>query len=154
MIKNIKPYKMKQCIETNDKLHIKSFPGASVGCLVDYVKHSLKFNPDTFLLHCETNDLRSDKISEEIETIIINLAEDIKSNENNVIISSIITSSDALSTKSMEVNHFLKGKCSDNCLIFCDNSNISEDDLNASGLHLKNNGTISLANNFLNCLNH
>ena len=49
MIKNIKPCKMKQCMETNDEVHIKSFPGASVECMVDNVKPSLKFNPDTFL---------------------------------------------------------------------------------------------------------
>ena len=104
MIKNIKPYKMKQCMETNDKVHIKSFPGASVGGMVDYVKPSLKFNPDTFLLHCGSNDLRSDKSSEEIATSIINLAKYIKLDENNVISSSIVTRSDALNTKGMEVN--------------------------------------------------
>ena len=91
-------------METNDKVHIKSFPGGSVGCIVDYVKPSLKFNPDTFLKHCGTNDLRSDKSSEEIATSIIDLAKDIKTDENNVIISSIVTRSDALNTKGMEVN--------------------------------------------------
>ena len=108
MIKNIKPYKMRQGMETNDKVHIKSFPGASVGCMVDCVKPSLKYNSDTFLLHCETNDLRSEKSSEEIATSIINLAKDIKSDENNVIISSIVTRSDALNTKGMGGKRFFK----------------------------------------------
>ena len=42
--------------------------------------------------------------------------------------------------KGMEVNNFLNVKCRENSFLFCDNSNISEDYLNASGLHLKPNG--------------
>ena len=131
---------------------IKSFPGASVECMVDYVKPSTKFKPDTFVLHCGTNDLRSEKGSIEIATNIINLAKEIKTNENDIIISSLVTRNDALNTKGIEVNNFLNVKCRENSFIFCDNSNISEDYLNASGLHLKPTGTIALANNFLKCL--
>ena len=152
LIKNIKSFKMRQCMDINDNIHIKSFPGASVECMIDYVKPSTKFKPDTFALHCGTNDLRSEKSSIEIATNIINLAKEIKTNENDIIISSLVTRKDALNTKGIEVNNFLNVKCRENSFIFCDNSNISEDYLNASGLHLKPTGTIALANNFLKCL--
>lgn len=39
--------------------------------------------------------------------------------------------------------------------MFCDNSNVSRKyHLNGSGLHLNTNGTITLADNFLRCLNY
>ena len=152
MMKTIKAFKMKQCLDINDKIHIKSFPGAIVGCMVDYVKPSIKFKPDTFVLHCGTNDLRSEKSSNQIATDIINLAKETKTDENNIIISSLVTRNDAFDTKGVEINNFLNVKCKENSFIFCDNSNISEDYLSASGLHLKPSGTIALANNFLKCL--
>ena len=60
-IKNIKSFKMRQCMDINGIIHIKSFRGASVEYMVDYVKPSIKFKPDTFVLHCGPNDLRSEK---------------------------------------------------------------------------------------------
>ena len=77
-----------------------------------------------------------------------------KSNENEIIISRIVIRKDELNAKGIEVNDFLKIKCIESYFLFCDNSNISSDYLNASGLHLKPIGTIALANNFLKSLKH
>ena len=79
-------------MDINDNIHIKSFRGASVGCIVDYVKPYTKFKPDTFVLHCGTNDLRSEKCSNEVATNIINLAKEIKTKEKDIISSSVVTS--------------------------------------------------------------
>ena len=57
----------------------------------------MKFKPDTILLHCGTNDLRTEKSAEEISLSIINLAKKIKSNVNAV--SGIIDRNDALNVK-------------------------------------------------------
>ena len=154
MVKDMKPYKMRNGMIGKEKLFIKSFPGASVACMRDYVKPSLKYNPDAILLHCGTNDLRSEKSADVTADNIINLAKEIKSDKNEVILSGIVTRNDVLNAKGMEVNNILKAKCLQNSFVFCDNSNISGNCLNASGLHLNPKGTISLAKNFLKYLNY
>ena len=154
LIKDMKTFKMKQGMSKQDKVYIKSFPGATIECMHDYIKPSLKFQPDTILLHCGTNDLRSDKSAEEISESMIKLAKIMKTNENDIIISSLVARNDGMNDKGSEVNNFLKIKCIEHAFLYCDNSNISGSYLNASGLHLKPNGTVKLANNFLQCLNY
>ena len=154
IVKEMKPYKMRQRLENNEKIFIKTFAGATTSCMKDYVRPSLRYNPDAILLHCGTNDLRSDKSACEIAGEIINLAKDMKSTENDVIISGIVVRNDSLNDKGLEVNTIIKTKCTENSFVFCDNSNISGNHLNASGLHLNSKGTIALTNNFLKCLNY
>ena len=73
-------YKMKQCLSSNDKVFVKSFSGATTECMTDYVKPSLKYNPDIIILHCRSNNLRSiDESAEDIANNVINLAKSIKS---------------------------------------------------------------------------
>ena len=56
--------------------------------------------------------------------------------------------------KGKEVNIALKRKCAENDFLYCDNSNLlSNYHVNSSGVHLNENGTVSLANNFLAFLN-
>ena len=66
LIKDMKYYKMKNGLSSKDRVYIKSFPGANIECMENYVKPSIKYNPDVFLLHCGTNDLRSEKNVTEI----------------------------------------------------------------------------------------
>ena len=73
---DMKSYKMKQGMSNKEKVYIQSFPGATVGCMRDYVKQSLKFNPDAILLYCGMNDLRTDKCAEEIANNIINSSDE------------------------------------------------------------------------------
>ena len=58
-----------------------------------YVKPSVRSSPDHFILHVGTNDLSSEKSSEEIARSIIDLATSIK-NEKHVSISNIIRTDD------------------------------------------------------------
>ena len=102
----MKSYKMKQGMSNKEKVYIKSFPVATVECTKDYVKPSLKFNPDAILLQCGTNDLRTDKCAEEKANNIINIAKKMKSNENEIITSSIVIRKDEIEGR--EVNDFLK----------------------------------------------
>lgn len=134
------------------KIFSKSFSGATTKCMIDYSKPSLAYNPDTILLHCGSNDLKSEKNADVISNEIIDLAMKIKSGENDVIISGIITRNDASNEKRLTINELLETKCVNNNLKFCDNSNIKSHHLNGSGVHLKPQGTYILANNFLNIL--
>ena len=153
-IKDIKSFKMKKAISSNDKVFIKSFPGAKIECMKDYVKHSLKYNPDLLIVHMGTNDLRTEKSPEDIAESIINLSLDIKTNENEVVVNGIVPRGDSLNEKGTKVNFFLQSKCSALNISFINNSNITpENHLNGSSLHLNYIGTTALANNFLRCIN-
>lgn len=154
IIKHINPFKMKKDMHKGDKLYIKSFPGATTECMSDYVKPSLKFNPDLIIIHTGANDIRSTKSPEIIANDIVNLATKIKSNHNDVIVSGLIARNDELNTKSQQVNVILFDKCNERNLFYIDNTNIiARKHLNSSGVHLNLNGTAQLANNFLDCIN-
>ena len=112
-------------------------------CLNHYVKPSLRYQPDLIIIHGESNDLLSEKTSRQIAEEIIKLAGSVKSDENDVIISGIVRRNDDLNTKALQVLF-----CSDNNIVFLDNSCIESKHLNSSGLHLNYSGII-IANNFI-----
>ena len=154
IIKNIQPHKMKRCMNSNEKIYIKSFPGATITDMKDYAKPSKRYNPDLFILHAGSNDLRSTKSPDEISEEIVKLGLDIKMDKNEVIISSIVCRNDKLNEKASKVNDLLKIKTSKYALGYINNSNICiHKHLNGSGLHLNHLGTVALANNFLNIIN-
>ena len=82
IIKNIQPHKMKRCMNSNEKIYIKSFPGATITDMKDYAKPSKRYNPDLFILHAGSNDLRSTKSPDEISEEIVKLGLDIKMDKN------------------------------------------------------------------------
>ena len=151
-IKDCKPYKVKHRLATNEKLYIKSFAGASVEDMTDYVRPTIRRNPDLIVLHAGTNDLRSERTANNIATDIMRLALEMKSDVNDVMVSSITFRADALNSKAEEVNFNLKAECAKYNFIYIDNSNIGNKHLNASGLHLNFKGTVTLTSNFLNSI--
>ena len=137
---------MQQGMLKNEKVYVKSFPGATIKCMEDYIKPSMNYKPDVVLIHIGTSSLRLHETPETLVNNIINLATKTKCKETDVKISGII--------KRNEVNECIKSKCIMNDLIYCDNSNISKRyHINGSGLHLNYKGTVTLANNFWGCLN-
>ena len=86
IIKSLKSHKIKKQLGTEDNMFVKSFPGAKTSCMYDYVKPSLKFKSDLFILHCGTNDLKSEKSPEAIANEIVNLAVKMKQPDNEIII--------------------------------------------------------------------
>ena len=86
IIKDIKSHKIKQQLGTGENIFVKSFPGAKTSCMHDYVKPSLKLKSDLFILHCGTNDLKSEKSPEIIAKEILNLAAKTKQPDNEVMI--------------------------------------------------------------------
>ena len=73
----------------------------------------------------------------------------------DVAVSSIIFRSDdqSLNSKIDEVNRRLSSFCQSKNWVFIDNSNIKEDSLNRSGLHLNRKGVYRLASNFREYIN-
>ena len=102
-----------------------------------------------FILEGGTNDLPTIKSPKEITNEIIELVTDLKTTENDVIVSSIITRNDKHNATGTKVNELLKIKCSELSLGFIDKSNIGIKHLNNSGMHLNHLGIKALANKFL-----
>ena len=50
-------WEMAKRIESDCKIYVKSFSGATVSCMEDYMKPSIRNSPEHFILHVGTNDL-------------------------------------------------------------------------------------------------
>ena len=94
MTKLLNGWDMAKKIQTNCKTFIKICSGATVSCMEDYMKPSLRNPPDHFILHVGTNDLSSDKSTHKIAESIINLACQLKSKKHDVSVSAIILRTD------------------------------------------------------------
>ena len=149
IVRDIKQHKMRKALPEN-KIFVKSFSGATTECLEHYIQPSLRYKPDLIIIHCGTNDLRSEKSSKIIAEDIVKLAIGVKTEENEVMVSGIVQRNDNLNSKGMQVNDFLKLLSSERNIGFIDNSAIdTKKHLNSSNLHLNYSGTVALANNFL-----
>ena len=153
ILKSIESYKMQRCLKQNEKIYVKSFKGAVTSDFTHYVRPSQKYSPDMYVMHVGSNDLQSIKTPEEISDEIMELAKDIKTEENDIIISGITIRQDQYNEKGFQVNEQLKVKCSKFSFGFVDNTNITIRNLNGSGLHLNYSGTVLLANNLLKAIN-
>ena len=79
----------------------------------DYMKPSLRRNPDHFILHVDTNDLSTERSPELIAKPIVDLATMLKDNSRDVRVSSIMVRTDKshLNGKECEVNAPLTEMC-------------------------------------------
>ena len=112
------------------------------------------YGNDLIILHVGTNDLRENKSAKEIALNTIELAIDLKTEINDIMLSSIIPRNDKLNEKGAEVNNILKSLCSTHNFHIIDNSNISKlNHLNKSGLHLNYKGTYVLGSNLVDAIN-
>ena len=69
---------MKRMLSTNDKLYAKSFPGAGTNDMADFIKPTLRRNPEIIVYHADTNNLRVDDELENIASDIIKPALDMR----------------------------------------------------------------------------
>ena len=81
-------------IQSNCKIYVKTFSRATVSCMVEQMKPSLRNLPDHFILHVRTNDLSSEKCSGEIAEPIINLACRLENEIRDFSVSTIILRND------------------------------------------------------------
>ena len=150
ILKDLQTHKMKRRLAINEKLYVKCFPGATLDDMMDYARPTVRKNPDLIVLHAGTNELKTNKTAHNIASDIIKLGLELKSEENDVMISSIVCRNDALNDKGKNVNNILKSECECYNMLFIEHSNIfQKQHLNGSGLHLNYKGTVTLANNFL-----
>ena len=111
MTKDIDQGKVRKGLHNNEKVYIISFPGATTNHMQSYANPSKEFNNDLIILHCGTNDLRSNKQPNEIANEIAGLAIDLKTEKNDVMVSSIAPRRDKLNQKVINVNNLLFSLC-------------------------------------------
>ena len=150
MLKDVKGYQIKKNLPPNTKVYVRPNSGATTEDMHHYVEPTKKFNPDLYIVHSGTNDLRSGKEPSEIAKDIVQLALNLKVDENDVAISSIVHRNDDLNDKAIKVNDFLKIQARTYNLGFIEHNNITNIHLNNSRLHLTLSGANILSNNFIN----
>ena len=151
--KHVRGYELSRKVE-NCKVYVKSFSGAKVMCMEDYVKPTLREMPTHIILHVGTNDAPTKKAPEQIAENIVNLAIKLK-RKCDVSISSITARNDQYQRKAADVNRVLKEKCREKKLQFLDHGNtITVRHLNASKLHLNKRGTQILSNVFAEAISN
>ena len=115
-----------------------------------YVKLTKGKQPAQIIIRVGTNDLPGNKNSEEIANGIVEFANSIKTSENNIVVlSSIIPRKHRLNNKANKVNENLKDKCEEHNLQLIQHHKINAfRHTNAKGLHLNNYGDKQLTRNF------
>ena len=104
---------------------VKHFSGAKIEGMKHYAKSSQEKQPAQIIIDIGTNDLSGNKNSEEIAKEIVEFANSIKTSENNVVISSIVSRKDQFNNKVKEVNEILKDKCEEHNLQLIQHHNIN-----------------------------
>ena len=90
MTKLLNSWEMAKRKQSKCKIYVKTFSGATVSCMEDYMKPLLRNPPHHFIIHDGTNDLSSEKSSMEITKLIINLACRLKNEMHDVSVWTII----------------------------------------------------------------
>ena len=153
MVKDTEQHKVRNGLANNEKVFVKHFSGATVNDLKSYVIPTKSFDNDRIILHCGTNDIRSIKNPNDIADEIINLALDLKTEKNDLMISGIVPRRDKFNGKGVEVSKYLISQCNVNNIHYIDNKDINTtSDLNMSGLHLNKKGTYVLGGNLVNAI--
>ena len=147
---------------------LRCIPGATTNAMKHHPKGCLEdFSPDNIILHHGTNNLESHDNSEksdiDITSDIVDLGLPVKNEKTMVYISRLVIRNNKLDKKRKEINDFIKQQCFTNhlCFIknilrawpsnilgFINNENTNLGMLNKNGLHLNENGTKRLVNNF------
>ena len=142
-------------MRTSEIVCIKSFSGADTEAVEHFVKPTMKYENDLVILQLGTNDLRSEKSSQDIANKIINIGTNMKTEKTEIMRSGITPHGDNehLDKKCSEVNTILINLCSLYNFNFINNTSISKaHHINSSGLHLNIKGTYTLANNILHAI--
>ncbi len=156
IIKGIRKNEISQHVKYMS-IFVKTFPGATTDDMESYIVPTLKREPDALIIHCGTNDLRKDD-PETIAKKITEIAVKSKRIVQNVAVSSILArgDSDLMEGKRLQVNSLLAKSLAENKIHFIRHENVDQDWrylLYEDGIHLNNDGTNVLGQDFVNYIN-
>ena len=109
MLKFVSGRKLSNLLSNQSSIYVKTFPGATVDDMSDYVMPSLRRTPTEVILHVGTNNVKSSE-PREIAEGIVNLGLKIQNDSPDckITISSLILRSDEnLDCKINEVNRIV-----------------------------------------------
>ena len=148
MIKYVKGWELST---GQQNVSVKSFSGATVDDMTDFLKPTSRKHPDKV----GTNDLRKSD-PKTVADKVSNLAKQFKKGSSNtkIVISSLVVRNDCpeLAKKVKQTNILLKSNCITNDIASLDNKNINCTHLNYRGLHLNRDGSALPQNNIANIL--
>ena len=128
MVKDLKPHLMRNYLRgKNDKLYVHSFSGARTKQMEHYSKPPMAYKPDLVILHTGTNSLRGESTPEEVADEVIDLATNLKTDHNEIVISEIIARRERLNEKAVRVNNFLRMKTTELGIGYISHENINTD---------------------------
>ena len=154
ILKHVQGYEISKSLE-NCKTYVKSFSGAKIRDMQDYVKPTLRENPDQIIVHVGTNDLASNKRPEQIAESIIGVTTSLKSDICDVLVSSITVRNEEHLKKVAEVNIVLKELYKEKNLYYINHDKkITVKHLNGSKLHMNKKGTSILSNTFVESISN
>ena len=134
------------------KMKVRSFPGAVIDDLYDYMRPLLRKRPSNVIIHCGTNDSMTSSAKEIADKLLL-LRKFVLSelNDCNVILSSPVNRLDSTQQGIIvrNVNVILKNTSG---IEVIDNSNISAKHLGKKKLHLNPSGSTILTRNILNSM--
>ena len=149
IVKNVYGNAITKSMKHKKHVVIKHLSGTKIEDMKHYVKPTQEKQPAQIIIYVGTNDLPGNKNSDEIANEIVGFANSIKTSENNVVVSSIVSRKDRFNNKAKEVNKNLKDKCEEHDLQLIKHNNINPfRHTNAKGLHLNNYGDKQLTRNF------
>ena len=136
--------------DNNEQVVVKHFRGSATEDMMKYIKHPLKHNPDCFIIHVGTNNLRSNQDPETIARNIVEVTNNSKTDTNKVLLSSTVPRCDNLNGNSHQVNTFLKKFCMENDFVCVNHDNNKPPKhCNYGGTHLNTLGSKIVADNFV-----
>ena len=155
MVKKIDEFLLTSSINYRYIVKVRPFLSTKTIDMVDYMKPTQRdFNPDVYLLHVGTNDLSSKKSPGQISLDILNLADSLKLENNNIIVSSIVPRDDQNKKKVDEVNIILELYKANNVDRISHSSINPKRHINRSRLHLNDAGVSPFLRNFRDFLNN
>ena len=140
-------------LSRNNRVKVRSFPGATINDMYSYIKPLLEKQPDYIILHISTNDAVT-KTSESILTELLQLKLYVETTLPSCV---VIISEPILRLDNAKANFTIKhlsDKLRNLNIKLLPNRNITNDHLSKRGLHLNERGTGRLALNIITYIRH
>ena len=99
IVKNVYGNAITKWVKHRKHVVVKHFSGAKIDDMKHYVKPMQEKQPAQIIVHIGTNDLSSNKNSDKIADEIVNFTKSNKTDENIIVISSIVPRKDRLNNK-------------------------------------------------------
>ena len=145
-------------LSTNDKhVAVKSFSGAHIADMEDYLKPLLRKEPDKINLHVGSNNIRDESprsVAEGIVNLVTQIQQDFPTS-THLTISPLLPMSDNLefNDKIKEANKILKSFCSSRGFKLLRIKKYRLDLCNRRGVYLNRKGSSLLSNSYADYLN-